>query len=167
MSLEAGGQPMIELASATELLRKDHRQIEELLDRLLLLAKHPSRNMAPSVAQITAELRQLADSHFAREEGVLYPYLRSLWPDLLAQMDEQHAYVREVDTHLNELLSELSGAPTERQYSELVRFSIELHDTTQHHIVAEEDHLLRLADSRLSANEQRTLAARMRTDTAD
>ncbi len=158
---------MIELASATELLRKDHRQIEELLDRLLLLAKHPSRSMAPSIAQIAAELRQRADSHFAREEGVLYPYLRRSWPDLLAQMDEQHAYVREVDTHLSELLSEISGAPTDRQYSELVRFSIELYDVTQHHIVAEEDHLLRLADSRLSGEEQHALAARMMPGAAD
>ncbi len=152
---------MTAAASATELLRSDHRRIEDALDRLLLQAKHPHRDMARAIAEITAELRNLVAHHFAREEGVLYPRLRALWPDLLAQMDEQHAYTREIDDDLQELLSQLSGPPTDRQFTELVRFSIELHDAIQHHIVAEEDHLLRFADATLSPEEQRTLAAHM------
>ncbi len=147
--------------SATELLRADHRQIEDLLDRLLSLAKPPVRNMGPAVAEILVELQKLTQPHFDREEGVLYPYLRTLWPDLLAEMDGQHAYAREVERNLNELLPQISGAPTDRQFTELVRFSIELHDTIQHHIVAEEEQLLALADERLSLAEQSSLAARM------
>ncbi len=147
--------------SATELLRADHRQIEDLLDRLLSLAKPPVRNMGPAVAEILVELQKLTQPHFDREEGVLYPYLRTLWPDLLAEMDGQHAYAREVERNLNELLPQISGAPTDRQFTELVRFSIELHDTIQHHIVAEEEQLLVLADERLSLAEQSSLAARM------
>ncbi len=148
-------------ASATELLRNDHRRIEDVLDRLLLQAKHPHCGVAHAIAEITAELRILVTRHFAREEGVLYPNLRAFWPDLLAQMDDQHAYTREIDTNLQELLTQLTGPPTDRQFTELVRFSIELHDSIQHHIVAEEDHLLRLADVTLSVEQQRTLASHM------
>jgi hemerythrin-like domain-containing protein len=83
-------------------------------------------------------------------------------PELLSQLDEQHEYAREVERHLVELLDAVPGAPNERQRAELVRFATELYDVIQHHIVDEEDQLLRLADSMLSQEEQTALAVRMK-----
>ncbi len=140
-------------ASATDLLRADHRQIEDQLDRLLLAAKHPTRDVAPALAGIFNEVTRLMRPHFEREEGVLYSHLRALWPDLLAHMDEQHGYAREVEQNLQELLAAINVVPTDRQFEELVRFAIELHDSIQHHIVDEEDQLLRLADAALTRDE--------------
>jgi len=81
---------------------------------------------------------------------------------LLSQLDEQPDYVREVERHLVALIESIEGSPDERQLSELIRFSIELCDVIQHHIVEEEDQLLRLADARLSQEEQTSLAAKMK-----
>lgn len=152
---------MSSATSATDVLRAEHRRIEDQLDRLLGLAKHPSRDMGPALAGVFAELNKITRPHFAREEGILYPYLRTLWPDLLADMDEQHQYVREVEHNLDELLVEILEGPSDRQFTELVRFAIELHDTIQHHIVDEEEQLLRLADITLSREEQGSLAMHM------
>lgn len=147
--------------AASDLLRADHRQIEDLLDRLLAVAKQPSRNMVPVLAELVWTLRNLSHPHFDREERIFYPRLRALFPDLLARLDEQHEYVREVERNLSELLAEIGDPPADRQFAEVIRFSIELHDTIQHHIVAEEEELLRLADARLSPAEQQALAAQI------
>jgi hypothetical protein len=61
-----------------------------------------------------------------------------------------------------ELIESIEGSPDERQLAELTRFSIELCDVIQHHIVDEEDQLLRLADVRLSREEQTSLATKMK-----
>ena len=47
-----------------------------------------------------------------------------------------------------------------------MQFALELADVIQHHIVEEEDQLLRLADARLSPAEQATLAAKMKASVA-
>ncbi len=147
---------------ASDLLRSEHRLIEVEIDRLLQAARKPVNDIVSEVRQAFAGVRCISQPHFAKEEGVLYPYLRCKLPDLLAQMDEQHEYAREVEQNLAEVLSAVDGAPTERQRTELVRFAIELYDVIQHHIVEEEDHLLRLADSCLDMEEQSALVARMK-----
>ena len=81
---------------------------------------------------------------------------------MLSQLDEQHEYAREVERHLVELLEAIQSSPDERQRAELVRFSTELYDVIQHHIVDEEDQLLRLADSRLSLSSPRQLLIALR-----
>lgn len=62
-------------------------------------------------------------------------------------------------------MDELTGMDgmslTERQCEELISLSKELFDVIQHHIVDEEDQLLRLADLHLSVREQDCLVARM------
>ena len=50
---------------------------------------------------------------------------------------------------------------TERQFLELIRLSMELFDGIQHHIVNEEDQLLRPADLHLSLVEHDCLATKM------
>ncbi len=149
------------LTPASDLLRAEHRLVEAQIDRLLETAKHPGADFVTQVRLALSAIQDLSRSHFQEEEEVLYPFLRPCWPDLLAQLDEQHDYAREVERHLEELIASVAGFPDERQIAELVRFSVELCDVLQHHIVEEEDQLLRLADASLSPEEQAALASRM------
>jgi hemerythrin-like domain-containing protein len=147
---------------ASDLLRSEHRLVETQIDQLLHAVKHPAGDIVSDVRRVLSGIQCLSRPHFQKEENVFYPSLRSQLPELLAQLDEQHEYVREVERHLVELIESIEGSPDERQLAELVRFSIELCDVIQHHIVDEEDQLLRLADSTLSREEQVTLAAKMK-----
>src|SRR5512143_1638741 len=149
------------LMPASDMLRADHRQIEVWLDRLLEVAKHPTPDLIHDVRRIFAEIQSLTAPHFIKEESVFYPRLRPALPGLLAQLDEQHAYIREVEDNLRELIAAGPGELSDRGFAELVRFSIELFDTVQHHIVDEEDQLLRAADLQLSPEEQNQLAEAM------
>ncbi len=146
---------------ATDALRTDHREIEVHLDRLLAAAKHLTPELTARVREEFLEIRRHIQPHFEQEENVFYPHLREAAGRVLAQMDDQHEYVREVEQCLEELLQAIGTVPTDRQLAELVRFCSELFDTIQHHIVDEEDLLLRLADATLSPDEQADLFARM------
>jgi hemerythrin-like domain-containing protein len=146
---------------ASDLLRSEHRLVEIQIDQLLHAVKHRTDDIVSDLRRALSGVRCLSQPHFEKEESVVYPYLRSQLPELLSRLDEQHEYAREVERNLIELLEAIQGSPDERQCAELVRFSTELYDVIQHHIVDEEDQLLRLADSRLSREEQITLAAKM------
>jgi len=150
------------LTPASDVLRADHRQVEVWLDRLLEVAKRPTPTLIRDVRHIFGEIQSLTSPHFTKEESIFYPRLRPILPDLLAQMDEQHAYIREVEDNLQELIATVGDEPSDRELTELVRFSVELFDTVQHHIVDEEDQLLRVADSQLSPTEQKELAEGMK-----
>ena len=147
--------------AASDQLRGEHRLIEAQIDRLEHAIKHPAGDSIGEARRALRDIQSLSRLHFKKEEEVLYPYLRASWPELLAQLDEEHAHTREVETHLDELLASLHAAPDARQFDELRRFALELVDVIQHHIVAEEDQLLRFADERLSAAEQSALATQM------
>jgi len=150
------------LTPASDVLRSDHRQVEVWLDRLLEVAKRPTPTLITDVRHIFEEIQSLTSPHFTKEESIFYPRFRPLLPDLLAQMDEQHAYIREVEDNLRELIATVGDEPSDRELTELVRFSVELFDTVQHHIVDEEDQLLRVADAQLSPEEQNQLAEAMK-----
>jgi len=144
------------------MLRADHRQIEVWIDRLLEVAKHPPPDLINDVRRIFTEIQLLTVPHFNKEESVFYPRLRPILPDLLAQMDEWHAYIREVEDSLRELIATVGDEPSDRELAELVRFSDELFGTVQHYIMDGEDQLLRVADSQLSPEEQDQLAKAMK-----
>jgi hemerythrin-like domain-containing protein len=146
---------------ASDLLRADHRQIEMQIDRLLTIVKHPNQEMVLQVRDVFAEIEKLMVAHFHKEEKVFYPYLRTTLGELLAQMDEQHEYIKEVAQGVAELTGRGSGGLDGREVEELSRLSKELFNVIQHHIVDEENQLLRLADLHLSALEQDNLAATM------
>ncbi len=148
--------------AACEQLRAEHRLIENEIDRLERAVKNGSPDLATEVRRSLAGIQCLSQVHFDKEEKVLYPYLRATLPQLIAELDEQHGYTREVEAHLADLLRQVSGTPDARQSDELVRFALELTDVIQHHIVEEEDQLLRLANERLTPEEQRDLAEQMR-----
>lgn len=147
---------------ASDLLRSEHRLVEIQIDHLLQAAKHPADGIVSAVCRALSGVQSLSQPHFEKEESILYPYLRSQLPDLLSRLDEQHEHAREVERYLVEIIESIEGAPSDRQLAELVRFSLELCDVIQHHIVDEEDELLRFADTRLSQEEQASLASRMK-----
>jgi hemerythrin-like domain-containing protein len=108
------------------------------------------------------DIRRLYSIHFEKEEVVFYTSLRPTFPDLLAEMDQQHDDVREVAQHVGDLLSDPPPTPESRWLNDLRLFGTELYDLIQHHIVEEEDQLFRLAESRLSTEEQERLAVEMK-----
>jgi hemerythrin-like domain-containing protein len=148
--------------AACDCLREDHRAMEQHLDRLMAALLHLTPGQVAEVRDGVDQIRALAAIHFAREEGIFYPRLRQIWPDLLAGMDAQHQHVRELERHVADLLAAEPEPPGERWLWELRLAAIEFHDLIQHHIVDEEDHLLRLAEDELSHSEQESLAAGMR-----
>ena len=147
---------------ASDLLRSEHRLVETELDHLLDAVKHPTVDIVSDLRQALSAVQSLLQPHFEKEERVVYSYVRSQLPELLSKLDEQHEYARALEGHLVELLAAIQVAPDERQRAELVRFATELYDVIQHHIVDEEDQLLRLADSMLSQEEQTALAVKMK-----
>jgi hemerythrin-like domain-containing protein len=67
-----------------------------------------------------------------------------------------------VAQHVGDLLSDPPPTPESRWLNDLRLFGTELYDLIQHHIVEEEDQLFRLAESRLSTEEQERLAVEMK-----
>ena len=146
---------------ACDSLRKDHREIEACLDSLLTALLRIAPELIPEIQAAVRDIQRLAAIHFEKEERIFYPKLRPMFPDLLAQMDRQHEQIREVQQHVEELMADPPRVPESRWLNELRSFGIEMHDLIQHHIVDEEDQLLRLAEDRLTSQEQESLASAM------
>ena len=153
--------PQVAPAPACDHLRADHRQIETYIDRLLAAVRRAGPESVPEVQAAVGDIRRLSSIHFEKEEAVFYPSLRPAFPDLLAQMDRQHEEIREVEQQIGELLSDPPPVPESRWLNEFRMFGTELHDLIQHHIVEEEDQLFRLAESRLTTEDQERLAVEM------
>lgn len=151
----------IDSTPASDRLRADHRKIETHLDPLLYALKHLNAAAMDVIKENFRAIQEIAHLHFEQEELIFYPELRSLAPDLLAQMDKQHEEVRQTEQYLDDLLATLPASPGPRDWDELYRIGIEFHDAVQVHIVAEEDQLLKLADRELSSQQQEHLAAAM------
>jgi hemerythrin-like domain-containing protein len=148
-------------APACENLRKDHREIEERLDILLAALQHLTPQLVPEIQATVRSIQDMAAIHFEKEETIFYPKLRPMMSGLLDRMDVQHAEVHELERHLAELLADPPQIPDGRWLNELRSSGIEFHDLIQHHIVDEEDQLFRLAEDRLTREEQETLAGAM------
>jgi hemerythrin-like domain-containing protein len=133
--------------------------MEKYLDRLLAALSHLSPEVVSDVRSAMTSLQRLETLHFEKEESLFYPMLRPAYPDLLAQMDLQHQEIREVEQHVAEMLAGPPETPEARWLDELRRSATELYDRIQHHIVDEEDQLLRLAGSHLTPDDQETLAS--------
>jgi hemerythrin-like domain-containing protein len=135
--------------------------METYIDRLLAALRSAGPELVPEVQAAVCDIRRLSSIHFEKEEVIFYPSLRPTFPDLLAQMDRQHEEVREVEQYIGELLSDPPPTPESRWLNELRLFGTQLHDFIQHHIVEEEDQLFRLAESRLTTEDQQRLAVEM------
>ena len=135
--------------------------METQIDRLLNALRRIGPDSVPEVQAVVEEILYLSSVHFEKEEVIFYPSLRLAFPDLLAQLDRQHEEVREVEQNVADLLSDPPQIPDSRWLNELRLFGTELHDLIQHHIVEEEDQLFRLAEGRLSREDQERLALQM------
>jgi hemerythrin-like domain-containing protein len=133
----------------------------KLTDLLLAALLNLVPEQIPEIQATVRELQRLAAIHFEKEEGIFYPRLRPLLSDLLTRMDGQHEEIREVEQYLRELLAHPPRTPDSRWLNEMRSLGIEFHDRIQHHIVDEEDQLFRLAEDRLTAEEQESLAGAM------
>ena len=153
---------MSKSAPACENLRNDHRAIEERLDVLSAALLRLTPELIPEIQETVRDLQDLAVVHFEKEEKVFYPKLRPLLSELLDSLDRQHEEVRELERHLAKLLTDPPQNPDSRWLSELRSLGIEFHDRIQHHIVDEEDQLFRLAEDRLTLEEQESLAKAMK-----
>ncbi len=148
-------------ASACEHLRKDHREMEMYLDSLLAALRRLGPERIAEAQGAVRDIRRLSSIHFEKEEVIFYPSLRPAFPDLLARMDQQHNEVRQVEQHVGDLLSDPPATPESRWLNDLQLFGTELYDLIQHHIVEEEDQLFRLAESRLTTEDQERLTVEM------
>ena len=147
--------------SASDLLRSEHREVENHLDTLLYALKHPSPERLHEIDRSAENIRRLLGPHMEIEERIFYPAIRPLAEDLLPKMLKQHDEIREADRYLEELLSGFPKSPPSRDMGELYRLGIELHDAVQVHIVDEEEQLLKLVDEQLSSEQERALLAAM------
>jgi hemerythrin-like domain-containing protein len=143
-TLEDGGD-------AVELLRTQHREMEELLSAL-------AKARAPSVrASVVAELGDLFAVHFALEERVLYPGVREAADGPVANV-----VILAVEDHmgLKRLVAALLETDTEdRAFDALIDT---LRSEVREHIVAEEKRVLPAVRRRLSPVRLRRLAYEMR-----
>jgi hemerythrin-like domain-containing protein len=135
--------------------------METYIDRLLTALRRGGPESVSEVEAAVRDIRRLSSIHFDKEELIFYPSLRPAFPDLLAQMDRQHEEVREVEQHVGDLLSDPPPVPDSRWLNDLKLFGTELCDLIQHHIVEEEDQLFRLAEGRLTTEDQERLVVEM------
>jgi hemerythrin-like domain-containing protein len=135
--------------------------LETYLDQLLDTLQKLSPELVPQVQAIVWRIRRLAAVHFEKEDTVFYPSLPAPLGDLVVQMDQQHKEVREWENHVAQMLSDPPQRPDSRWLNDLRMSGTQFHDLIQHHIVAEEDHLLGLAERLLSREEQERLAIAM------
>jgi hemerythrin-like domain-containing protein len=133
---------------AIELLRTQHREIDDLLSAL-------TKARAASVkASVIAELGDLFAVHFALEERVLYPGVR--------ESDSGQVAVLAVEDHmsLKRLVAELLETDAEdRVFDALVAT---LRAEVREHVVAEEKRVFPIVRRRLSPVRLRRLAYEMR-----
>ena len=146
---------------ACDNLRADHREMEACLDHLLPTLQRLSPELVPQVQAVVGRIRRLTAIHFEKEEQIFYPSLCPALRDLVAQLEQQHEQIRELEQHVAEMLSDPPQVPDSRWLNDLRMFGSQFHDFIQHHIVDEEDNLLRLAESQLTREDQERLAAEM------
>ena len=149
------------VASACDNLREDHRVMETYLDRLLAVLRRPGPELIAEAQAAVRDIRHLSSIHFEKEEVIFYPSIRPAFPRSAGPNGPAARDVREVEQHVGDLLSDPPPTPESRWLNDLRLFGTELYDLIQHHIVEEEDQLFRLAESRLSTEDQERLAVEM------
>ena len=146
---------------ASDLLRSDHRKMEQHLDSLLEALKHLNGTRVADIQQEFAAITKLAEQHFDQEERAYYPRVSALAPSVMTLLKEEHRVVRETEAALHEFLDAFPEPAPQRSLDELYRIGIEFHDAVEVHIVDEEDQLLKLVDEMLTEEQQIALAAAM------
>jgi hypothetical protein len=140
-----------------ELIKRDHDEVADLFDHLVVLARDPRR--AEDAAHVAARLCAVVRIHSMAEERVVYEALRLGPPELHSfGLGGPHAH-ENLDTTLDKLLVHPAGND---EYGVLVKVARDLFE--MHAREEEEGEILPLMQRLLSEDELRSLATAMATE---
>ena len=151
--------------SATDLLRRDHRRMEEVLVRFERELSDPQGIGLEALARTFDEIRRDLALHFRREEEVFYPAFRSAADTGYdtSKLEQEHSELEGVLSAFESLLGG-RGAPLDPPPStraEIAGVGWELWNHIHHHMAEEESGLLAFADRVLDSAAQDRLARDM------
>ncbi len=152
--------------SATDILRRDHRRMEEILAHFERELSDPQGSGLDAIARTFGEIRRELARHFRREEEVFYPAFQTAAAASgydTSNLRQEHSDVRGVIAALESLLEARagSGEPAPSVRAEIATVGWELWNHVHHHMAEEENGLLAFADRVLDAETQERLARRM------
>lgn len=152
--------------AATEILRRDHRRMEEILARFERELSDPQGKGLAAVARTLGEIRAKLALHFRREEEVFYPAFQMVAAASgydTSNLRQEHSDVRGVITALESLLEARPdcGEPAPSVRAEIASVGWELWNHIHHHMAEEENGLLAFADRALDSEAQERLAKQM------
>lgn len=130
---------------ATELLQKQHREIEQHLERLETAGSEDEKAIRETLASLLV-------AHTVIEEEIFYPAVRQHAPDLTQEALEEHALA---DYELARELGTKPGDATSRAKATV------LADVVVRHIRKEEAEMFRKADAAITNQELAELGDRM------
>jgi hemerythrin-like domain-containing protein len=148
-------------ASICEHLRAEHRRLERLSYRARMALADSSVELDPNAPAELEKLHIAAAVHFAREEMVLFPQVRTSLADILPEMEKEHNAIVALDQQVQDLLRLPPETRGEDWLKELCALGNELLNAIQGHIQREEFRLLRPAEQTLPPEDQQRLAAEM------
>ena len=154
---------------ATDLLRREHRDLERLLARFEGELSDPQAEGLLRLARTYAEIQGHLAAHFRKEEKVFYPTLApsAATNDFeIARLIADHTDIRETSSAFQGLLDEAQAvaAPAVSVRADLSSSGWELWNLVHHHIAEEENRLLAFADRQLDSAAQAQLAAQMEAE---
>jgi hypothetical protein len=131
---------------ATTLLRKQHRKVEGIFDKL--------ENGGNDRSSLLTELANDLAGHMAIEQTIFYPAVRDIDAEMVEQSYEDHAIA---EMALKRLLATQPHDPT---FDAKV---IALRELIEHHVEEEEEELLPDAEEKMTAEDLESLGDEMET----
>lgn len=152
------------MATVTQPLRDEHRELFPMVDTLRVAAEAVSKVRSDELGTlvdlaIDFLTRQLIP-HAKAEEEVLYPMVARLMgaPAATATMSRDHTEVVRITAELSSLRNRINGSQLDEDQSrDLQRLMYGLHAIIKLHFAKEEEVYLPVLDARLSASEARTM----------
>lgn len=146
----------------TQPLRDEHRELLPLLERVRAAADGIGSGSASMEAVDSAYefLSAHLVPHALAEEAALYPVVARIMgsPDATKTMEVDHAEVRRLTEELGKMRTQVSdGGPSAEQARDLRRVLYGLYALVGVHFAKEESVYLPLLDSRLSAEDARSM----------
>jgi hemerythrin-like domain-containing protein len=130
---------------ATELLQKQHRDVEALLEKLRNAGQEEE-------ASIRQELAQLLVAHTVIEERIFYPAVKEILPEEILEAYEEHGLA---EVELGRLLATKEGDETFEAKAAV------LSEVLTRHIQREENEILRMANRELTDEQLDSLGQQM------
>jgi iron-sulfur cluster repair protein YtfE (RIC family) len=130
---------------ATELLKKQHREVEELFGKL-------EKDNSDAEALVTKLANDLA-AHFTIEQEIFYPAIQAVDREMVMESYEEHALAEFA-------LKRLLAADTEAE--EFKARVTALKELIQHHVGEEEEDLFPKVEKKIDADELKALGKQMK-----